>query len=94
MDHKPVYNFNPEKNAWLIEMRGISFEEIITVLESKGAIDIVEHPNLSKYPHQKMYIVELHDYVYLVPFVEEGNNRFFLKTAFPSRKATKQHLNK
>jgi uncharacterized DUF497 family protein len=31
-----VYNFNLEKNRWLIETRGISFEEIIAVLESKA----------------------------------------------------------
>jgi len=32
------------------------------------------------------------NYVYLVPFVEEGDY-FFLKTAIPSRKATRDYLN-
>jgi hypothetical protein len=91
MGNKPIYNFSPEKNAWLIEVRGISFEEIIAALEAQKVLDIVEHPNSTKYAHQKMYIVELRDYVYLVPFVKESN-KIFLKTAFPSRKATKQYL--
>ena len=88
-----VYNFNPQKNRELIELRGISFEEIISVLESKGPLDVIKHPNNKKYSHQKMYVVELHGYVYLVPFVEE-KNEIFLKTIFPSRKATKKYFSK
>ncbi len=94
MNDKLIYNFSAEKNAWLIEKRGISFEQIIAVLESKGAIDVIEHPNMDQYPHQKMYVVEMYNYVYLVPFVEEGDNKVFLKTVFPNRKATKQYLAK
>jgi uncharacterized DUF497 family protein len=86
-----TYNFDPEKNKKLIELRDISFEEIIVVLESPGPLDVVIHPNAQKYSHQKMYVVELDGYAYLVPFVEEGGE-IFLKTAFPSRKATKQYL--
>lgn len=87
-----IYNFNPEKNAWLIKERGISFEQIIAVLASKGAIDAIEHYNVEQYAHQKIYVVELSNYIYLVPFVEEKNNTLFLKTIFPNRKATKQYL--
>ncbi len=94
MENKLIYDFSAEKNAWLIETRGISFEEIIAVLENKGALDVIEHPNSKKYSHQKMYVVELHGYIYLVPFVEERNKKVFLKTAFPNRKAAKQYLNK
>jgi hypothetical protein len=39
-----------------------------------------------------MYAVKLREYVYLVPFVEEQAKGIFLKTAFPSRKATKKYL--
>lgn len=87
------YNFDPEKNQKLIESRHISFEEVIAVLETKGPLDVLEHPNAEKYLHQKMYVVELYEYAYLVPFVE-GANQIFLKTAFPSRKASKKYLNK
>ncbi len=85
-----IHDFEPAKNAWLIENRGISFEQILAVLESKGPIDVIDHPNTVKYPHQKMYVIELNDYIYLVPFVEQ-KGRIFLKTAFPNRKATKQY---
>ncbi|MFN7097593.1 MAG: toxin [Gammaproteobacteria bacterium] len=85
-----IYDFDPDKNAWLIENRGISFEQILAVLESKGPIDVINHPNTVKYPHQQMYVVELQDYIYLVPFAEQ-KGRIFLKTAFPNRKAVKQY---
>jgi uncharacterized DUF497 family protein len=85
------YNFDPQKNKELIKLRGISFEEVISILENKGPIDIVKHHNDGKYPHQRIYVVEFHDYVYLVPFVEQ-QNEIFLKTIFPSRNATKKYL--
>lgn len=86
-----IFSFSPEKNAKLIELRGISFEEIISVIENDEILDILDHPNKEKYPHQKIYVIELHGYAYLVPFVEDGNN-VFLKTAFPNREATKYYL--
>ena len=87
------YNFDPQKNRNLIELRGISFEEVISVLEHKGPIDIVRHHNDEKYSHQKLYVVDIRGYAYLVPFVER-ENEIFLKTIFPSRKATKKYLGK
>lgn len=38
-----------------------------------------------------MYVIEIDSYIYLVPFVNE--KIIFLKTIFPSRKATKKYLN-
>jgi uncharacterized DUF497 family protein len=87
------YNFDPQKNRKLIQLRGISFEEVISVLERKGPIDIIRPYNDEKYSHQRMYVIELHSYAYLVPFVEQ-QQEIFLKTIFPSRKATKKYLGK
>lgn len=39
-----------------------------------------------------MLVIACDDYAYLVPFVEE-EDYFFLKTAIPSRKATRDCLN-
>ena len=50
------------------------------------------HPNKLKYPNQKIYIVNLNGYVYLVPFVRKNTQTIFLKTIFPSRKLTKKYL--
>lgn len=93
MNNKLIYSFYSQKNAWLIESHGVSFEEIIAILHSQGAKKIIQHPNTKKYPEQKMYLIELNEYIYLVPFVKE-NNKIFLKTIFPSRKATKKYLSK
>lgn len=91
MSRLPCYSFDPDKNACLIKTRGISFEMIIAFIDKQGPLDVLEHPNSRKYYNQKLYVVELNEYAYLVPFVEQ-DNKIFLKTAFPSRKATKQYL--
>lgn len=91
MTKTPIYQFDPEKNAKLIASRGISFEEVIAALGTDKLLDIVTHPNIKKYPNQKMYVLELKNYIYLVPFVE-NQNEIFLKTIFASRQATKRLL--
>lgn len=52
-------------------------------------LDTVEHPNKEKYLNQKIFIVEVKNYVYIVPFVESSKS-YFLKTIYPSRKATRE----
>jgi hypothetical protein len=85
------YEYSPEKNVWLKEERGINFEEIIYYMNSGCLLDVIENPNKTKYSGQQFYVVDVEDYVYLVPFVQQGN-RSFLKTIFPSRKHTKIYL--
>ncbi len=80
-----------EKNETLKTERNISFEEIALAIEAKGLLDILQHPNVDKYPNQSVLIVAFEAYVYLVPFVEEPDF-YFLKTVIPSRKATKSYL--
>lgn len=89
--NKLIYDFDREKNAQLISLRGISFDEIIAALSTDRLLDVITHPNQEKYSHQKMYVIEHNDYVFLVPFVE-NDNKIFLKTAFPSRQAKKHYL--
>jgi len=84
-------NWNADKNRKLIEERKISFENIVFSLQSSCLLDDIEHPNQEKYSHQRVFIVEIDDYVYLVPYVE-NDDEVFLKTIIPSRKATKQYL--
>jgi hypothetical protein len=54
-------------------------------------VDIYDHPNQDRYPGQKIPVVIVEDYAFLVPFVE-NDEEIFLKTIIPSRKATKQYL--
>ncbi|MFH1289060.1 MAG: hypothetical protein ABII25_10280 [bacterium] len=60
-------------------------------VERGDMIEIVDHPNRVKYPHQKMLVVNVKDYVHLVPFVQK-DDEMFLKTIIPSRKATNKYL--
>ena len=80
-------NWDLEKNELLRAERGISFEEIALVIESGNVLGIEENPGR---PNQKIYILEIENYAYIVPFVE-SENEIFLKTAFPSRKYTKRY---
>ena len=85
------FRWSAEKNEMLKLTRGVSFERIVVAVESDGLLDIVEHPNVMKYPNQRVLVVSFDGYVYLVPFVEEADY-FFLKTVIPSRKATRDYL--
>jgi hypothetical protein len=87
---KPL-RWSAEKNEVLRAGRGISFEAIVVAIESGGLLDILAHPNQAKYPGQRVMVVVCDDYAYLVPFVERADC-FFLKTAIPSRKATRDYL--
>jgi len=86
-----TYNWDKEKSLLLKETRGISFEQIVVHIEQDNLIDIIGHPNGEKYSHQKILIINIDNYIYIVPFVENQNERF-LKTIIPSRKFTKKYL--
>ena len=86
-----IYEFSPDKNNWLKKERGLSFDEIIAAIENDQLLDVLIHPNQAKYPSQKIYVVNISSYAFLIPFIEEEHH-IFLKTIIPSRKATKQYL--
>ena len=80
-----------KKNERLKAERGITFEEVVSGIERGGVLDIMEHPNQDRYGGQRLFVLDIRDYAYLVPFIEtEGE--VILKTAIPSRKATRKHL--
>ena len=83
------YAFDPEKNAWLIRERGVSFEQIIALIEGGNLIRVLEHPDKERYPSQLLYEVDVNAYVHVVPVVKQGRT-LFLKTIYPSRKATRK----
>jgi len=86
-----TYAWNQEKNQLLKAERGVSFEEVVVHIAAGDLLDIVEHPNQEKYEGQRMFIVKIREYAWLVPFVET-DNEIFLKTIIPSRKATRKYL--
>lgn len=86
-----MIHWDEGKNEWLKEHRGVCFEQVVIILEQDNALEIVNHPNKEKYPDQKIAIVMISDYTYLVPYVEDEEG-IFLKTIIPSRKATEKYL--
>ncbi|MEW6242326.1 MAG: BrnT family toxin [Chloroflexota bacterium] len=85
------FSWNEEKNELLKTERGLSFEEVVFYIDMGFLLDVLEHPNQEEYQGQKIFVVQIEEYVYLVPFVE-SEHEIFLKTIIPSRKATKQYL--
>ncbi|MBW1676865.1 MAG: BrnT family toxin [Deltaproteobacteria bacterium] len=85
------YRWNHEKNLKLKAERGISFEQAVMHIERGDVLDVVQHSNREKYPNQQILVVEIDNYAYLVPFVEDDKGKF-LKTIIPSRKATRDYL--
>lgn len=92
MDAK-YFTWSNEKNRLLKAERNVSFEEAVFHIEQGQLLDIVQHPNQEKYPGQRIFVVNIDGYAYLVPFVE-SEREVFLKTIIPSRKATKKYLKK
>lgn len=85
------FDWDKEKNEQLKAEREISFEEVVILLNERKILEQSPHPNQKKYPNQQIYIVEINGYAYVVPFVED-DEKIFLKTIIPSRKATKKYL--
>ena len=87
---KKLITWNEEKNQILKMQRGISFEQILEKIESEEIVGRKVHPNKGKYPDQEIFIIEIADYIYYVPFIE-SSDEIFLKTIIPSRKLTKEY---
>jgi len=85
------FSWNEEKNERLKRERNVSFEEVVFHIERGDLLDIVEHPHQESYQGQRLFIVNIEGYGYLVPFTE-SEEEVFLKTIIPSRKATKKYL--
>jgi len=90
MSDEPNYSFSDEKNAFLKAERGIGFDDVIFCIENGYVLDVIKNAS-EKYAHQVMYIVEINNYVYVVPCVKNKGG-LFLKTIYPSRVFTKKYL--
>lgn len=85
------FRWDDAKNARLKAERNISFEEILRAMEQDGLLDLYEHPNPGRYPGQRVLVVAIRGYAYVVPFVDEVDC-LFLKTIVPSRRATRRYI--
>ncbi|MEK7472552.1 MAG: DUF4258 domain-containing protein [Patescibacteria group bacterium] len=87
------FDWNKDKNEKIKKERDISFEEVSEAITNKKILDAFDHPNQTKYPNQKVVIVEINEYAYFVAFVED-DEKIFLKTVYPDRELTKKYLKK
>ena len=86
------FDWSTEKNQQLLAQRGISFERVVSASSRRGLLDVLQHPSQDRYPGQSIHVVDIGEYVYLVPFVTDQDGTRFLKTIIPGRKATRDHL--
>ena len=86
-----IFCWDNEKNELLKKNRSVCFEQVVLIMERREVLDTIEHPNQERYPGQKIAVVMIDNYAYLVPYVE-NNEEIFLKTIIPSRKATNKYM--
>lgn len=90
---KPRISYDEGKNLILQQTRGMGFEDVIRAVEQKHILADLKHHNQSKYPHQRILVINIKNYAYAVPYVIDTKNQaIFLKTIYPSRTLTKKYL--
>lgn len=85
------FEFDPVKNALLKESRGVSFEQVIDLIEGGNMIHIYPHPNRLQYPYQHIIEVLGENYVYRIPCILKPDGTIVLKTIYKSRQATRKY---
>lgn len=85
------FDWNEKKNNLLKKKRNISFEAAVLAIAENRLLDVLEHHDKQKYPHQKLLVIEINNYAYIVPIVE-SEKTYFMKTIYPSRNATQKYL--
>jgi hypothetical protein len=86
-----IINWNTEKSVAVKASRGICFEDMVFFIERGEILDDYLHPNQKAYPGQRIMVIVVANYAYLVPYVE-NDEELFLKTIIPSRKVTQRYL--
>ncbi len=80
-----------EKNEKLILERNVSFDEISQMIMDDQYIDIIENPVREG---QMYFVMGIHDYTWIVPFIIDENDNIVLKIAYQSRKYHKKYREK
>ena len=80
--------YDEEKNKKLFAQRGITFEDLIEAIANDKILLDIAHPNKESYPNQRLMIVELNNYTYVVPYLQ-NEDEIVLKTIYPDRRYKK-----
>ena len=83
--------WNLEKAESLRERYGVSFDDLAPSIERNDVLANIPHPNQGRYPGQRVFVVAFCGYAYVVPYIPREAGPF-LKTLWPSRKATRDYL--
>jgi uncharacterized DUF497 family protein len=87
------FTWDNAKNEKLKAERGVSFEDAVFHIERGDVLDVLEHPNQERYGGQRILVVRIESYAYLVPYEDNGVT-VVLKTIVPSRKMTRKYLSR
>ena len=89
---KATIRWNPDKERVLLEDQtrgGVSFADCVIAMDEGRVLEDIPHPIRDG---QRLMVLRIEDYAYVVPYVEEADGSLFLKTVFPSRKYTSLYL--
>ncbi len=87
------FDYSEEKDLILKEVRGIGFQDVINAIKKGSLLADINHFNKQKYPKQKIFILEINNEVYAVPYIKDIQRKVtFLKTIYPSRKLKERYL--
>jgi hypothetical protein len=87
-------NYSEEKNQILKTIRGLNFDDVLESLKKDNLVKDLKHFNTKKYFHQFLLLVQMRNYIYVIPYVINKNKKeIYLKTLYPSRKYTKEYKN-
>lgn len=87
-------DWNIEKERTLqaeTSRNGVTFADCAVAIADGRILDVLAHPTRL---HQRLLILNIENYAYVVPFVIQDNGTWFLKTVFPSRKHTALYIDK
>jgi hypothetical protein len=91
MSMEDEYRWNADKNKQLLAERGLLFEMVVEAVARGDLLADEPHPDIIKYPHQRLLFVIIGEYVCVAPYVFDGHTRF-LKTLYRSRKANRRKI--
>jgi len=92
MDATKRLKWNTQKEIQLqndLTRGGVSFTDCAVAIKAKRVLDDIPHPTRL---NQRMLVLDIDNYAYVVPYILEKDGSLFLKTVFPSRKHTALYL--
>jgi hypothetical protein len=88
-----TFEWRESKNLLSKQTYAVCFEDVVIALQVKRLFSEAPHFNQKNYAHPRLFIVEIDEYAYVIPYVINADkNVILLKTLYPSRKFTKLFL--